>query len=119
MHGAILGAQTVYDEWKVRNGETPLMRATPRDNKCFTDTPTDPVGNTILAPQRRRLLGAAQADLPDGGTPRRTRTRLGRRRSSSPSASGSGRADDSKHWREVDARFRNALDMLGETLNAD
>lgn len=41
LHSAILAAQTTYDEWKVRIGEPTVSRVIPRDNVCFTDSPTN------------------------------------------------------------------------------
>jgi len=40
LHSAILAAQTTYDEWKIRRGEVPIVRSTPRNNVCFSAQPT-------------------------------------------------------------------------------
>lgn len=52
MHGSVLAAQTAYDEFKLRRGEQPLVRAEPRDNLCYVQHPTDPLGDVGLARTR-------------------------------------------------------------------
>ena len=88
LHAAILAAQTSYDEWKIRQGEAPFLRATPRDNVCFTDAPVSgPEGDS----QKRQFAGAA-------GKHRLERMNHGQK----------GRRSDNEHRKEVEKRVQKA-----------
>lgn len=139
-HGAILGAQTVYDAWKLAKGEEALVRAWPSDNKCFVERPANPVGNTGTPESKAREKARRQLELDElsggrgrGGTSGGGGRKSAARRKQMQAATGNGDSTDERqrsprlrhtqgakrprvtvkvYFEEVDRRVRRALERL-------
>ena len=102
LHAAVLAAQTTYDEWKIRRGESPLLRTNPRDNLCF-------VANPVSGPEGNLASSKRNASPVNSNGQRRRMNRFDHGQSD--------RRSNVEHWREVERRASRARGTLGFTGN--